>query len=60
MSLPVDEVVGQLALGQQGIGGDGLVREVEGLKERDGHANLVGLFDGIAIAYGEGTDFFGV
>ena len=60
VGLVVERVVGQLALGQQGIGGEGLIGEVEGVEKRDGHTDLVGLLDRPAVAYGEGTDLFWV
>jgi len=45
-----DQVLGQFSLGQQGIGGDVLVFEIEGLQERDGHGNLIGSLQFVAIA----------
>ena len=60
MGLAFNGIGGQLALGQQGIGGEGLAGDVEGVEDGDGHPALVGLFDRIALAYGEGTDFFWV
>jgi len=40
----IDQVVGEFALGQKGIGGDISVFKIEAVEERDGHADLVGLF----------------
>jgi len=40
----VDQVVGEFSLGQKGIGGDVFVLKIEAIEERDGHADLVGLF----------------
>ena len=54
------QVSGELALGQQGVGGNGLAGEREGFEERDDHPDLVGLLDRIALADGQGTDFFWV
>ncbi len=63
---PIDDVIGELALGVNGIGGD--VPRVKpegrllpsmatpapakagGIQQRDDHADLVGLLDGIGIA----------
>ena len=39
-----DQVVGEFALGEQSIGGDVFVLEIEAVEQRDGHADLVGLF----------------
>lgn len=47
MRLMLDEVVGELALGQQGIGGEGFPGQLEGLDERDDRADLVGLFGSV-------------
>ena len=52
--------MGELALGQQGVGGDGLAGDVEGFQERDDHPDLVGLLDLVAAVYGQGADFFWV
>ena len=54
------QIGGQLALGQQGVGGDGLAGELEGFEERDDHPDLVGLFGLVPVADGQGTDFFWV
>jgi len=37
-------VVGEMALGQKRIGGDVFVVQIEAIEQRDGHADLVGLF----------------
>jgi hypothetical protein len=39
VGLMIDQVGGQLALGQQGIGGERFSGEIEGFEERDGHAD---------------------
>ena len=54
----VDQVFGELALGQQRVGGDGLAGDVEGFQQRDDPPDLVGLLDLIGAAYGQGADFF--
>ncbi|MGH8475273.1 MAG: hypothetical protein ACRER2_05795 [Methylococcales bacterium] len=56
----VEQIVGQLALGEQGVGRDGLAGQVEGPEERDDHPDLVGLLGLVAPVYGQGTDFFWV
>ena len=38
------EILRELALGGQGVGGNGLVSEVEGVEHRDGHPDLVRAF----------------
>ena len=55
----VDEVVGPLALGQQGVGGEGVVGDLDRVDQRDEGTDLVGLLD-LAAAYRQGADFFGV
>ena len=56
-----DQILGELALSEQGIGGDVLALDVEGIEQRDGDLDLIGLLGGLGIAlYGQGTDFFGV
>jgi hypothetical protein len=56
----VDEVVGELALGQKGIAADVLALDVEGIEQGGGHLDFVGAFDFIGTGYGQGTDFFWV
>lgn len=56
----LDQVGGELALGQQGVGGEGLAGDVEGFQQWDDHLDLVGLIDLLATAYGQGADFFWV
>lgn len=53
------EVIGELALGEQGVGGEGLAGDIQGVEERDHHPDLVGLLDLVAARYGQGADFFG-
>ncbi len=56
-----DQVIGQLALGEQSVGGDVLVFDLDGLEQRDGGCDLVGLFGRFGIAgYRQGADFFWV
>ena len=52
-------VAGEVALGQQSIGGNVLVFEVQRLQQRCCDFDFVGLFEGVRIArYGQDTDFF--
>ena len=60
MGVVFEEVVGERALGQQGVGGDRLAGDVERLKDRDDHPDLIGLLDFVAAVYGQGADFFWV
>ena len=61
MGVALDQVSGQLALGQQRVGGDLFVFDVDGVEQRNGGSDLVGLFDRFGIAvYRQGADFFWV
>ena len=60
LGLVVERVIGQFARDQQGIGGEGLSGDVEGCKEWDGHADLEGRFDSLAVTTGRAATFFGV
>ena len=53
-----DQIVGNLALGQQGIGGNFFSLDIDGIKERDGGLNFIGTFDFSTILYREKTYFF--
>jgi len=56
----LDQVVGERALGQQGIGRDIFALDLDGIKQRDGHFDLVGLLY-LFIAYDrESPHFFWV
>ena len=53
--------LGDRALGQERIGGDVLILQVEPLEQGDRGFDLVALFDGVRIArYGQSGDFFWV
>ena len=52
-------IVGDLALGQQGIGSDFFALDIDGIKQGDGGFDLVGLLD-FLVGYGESTYFFWV
>ena len=54
----LDNVLRQGALGQEGIGGDVPAGNVAVVEQRDGHADLVGLFLYLAAGSLQGGDFF--
>ena len=58
MRLTHDQVAGQSALGQQGIGRDILALELTAFEQGDGHADFVGAFAFLIARYGQGADFF--
>ena len=46
---------GEGASGQQRIGADVLILQVQGFEQRDGDFDFIGLFDGVRVAcYGQG------
>ena len=59
VGLTPDDVLGDLPLGEQGIGGDILALDVDGGKERDRALDLVGPFD-LLIGYPDASYFFWV
>jgi hypothetical protein len=54
----LNQVTSQLALGQQGIGGNGFALDVNGVQQGDGGLDFVGLFFLVTAFYGEGPHFF--
>ena len=61
VGLPVvDQIRGERALGQEGIGGDRFAVNLDGLEQRSGHGDLVGLLALVGAFYGQGPDFFWV
>ncbi len=61
MGATLDQVSRQLALGQQRVGGDVLVFDVDRVEQRNGGGDFVGLFDRFDITvYRQGADFFWV
>ena len=61
MGLPVvDQIRGERALSQQGIGGDVLAVNLDGIEQRRGHRNLVAALALVGALYEQGLDFFGV
>ena len=55
-----DQIAGESALGQQGIGADGLAFYVDRLQQGDGRLDLVGLLNLIILPYRQDADFFWV
>jgi hypothetical protein len=55
----VDQVCGDLALSQQGIGGNFFALNIYGIKKRDGGLDFVGTLDGLVV-YRQGAYFFWV
>ena len=55
-----EQVVGDFALGQQGVGGDCFVLDIDGVKQGDCGFDLIGALEFVAAVYGEGTYFFWV
>jgi hypothetical protein len=55
----LDQIGGDLALGQQGIGGNFFSLDIDGIKEGDGGLNFVGTFE-VFVVYGQGAYFFWV
>jgi hypothetical protein len=60
MSVTVlDQIVGDRALGQQGIGGNFFSLNSDGIKKRDGGFDFVGAFN-LLVGDGQGSYFFWV
>jgi hypothetical protein len=59
VGLAPDEVLGDLPLGEKGIGGDVLALDVDGVKEGDRGFDLVGPLD-LLIGYPDAPYFFWV
>lgn len=54
-----DDVIGQFALCQQGIGGDVFVFDIDGIEQGPGGFDFVGAFD-LLVVYGQVAYFFWV
>jgi hypothetical protein len=54
----LNQVVGDMALGQEGIGGDILALDIDGIKEGDSRFDLVSAFEIFSPFYREGPHFF--
>jgi hypothetical protein len=52
--------MGDVALGQQGIGGNIFALDIDGIQQRDGGFDFVGALEFIASRYGQGCHFFWV
>jgi hypothetical protein len=48
----VDQICGERTLGQEGIGGDRFTVDLDGIKQRRGHGDLVGLLALVGAFYG--------
>jgi len=59
MALP-DDIVGDRALGDQGVGGDFFAFDIYGIKQGDGGFDFVGSFQFLASLYRQASDFFWV
>jgi hypothetical protein len=59
VALP-DQVIGDVALGQKGIGGNIFVLNIDGIQQRDGGFDFVGALEFIDSRYGQGSYFFWV
>ena len=55
-----DQVLGNLALSQQRIGGHLLALNLDGVKHGDGHLDFIGAFKFFVIVYRQGPHFFWV
>ena len=56
----LDQILGELTLREQGVCGDVLAGNRDGVQQRDGRFDLVGALDCVAILYGQGAHFFWV
>jgi hypothetical protein len=56
----LNQVGSYVALGQQGISGNILVLNIDGIKQRDGDFDLIGTFEFFIPFYRQGADFFWV
>jgi hypothetical protein len=56
----MDQVMGQLALCEQGVGGDVFSLDIDGIKQRNGRLDLVGLLGFFTTLQGQGPYFFWV
>ena len=55
-----DHVLGQIALGQQRIGGDVKAGDVDGVEHRRSRLDLIGALDLIVVVGTQAADFFWV
>ena len=55
-----NQILSNLALGQEGIGRNVLALQIEGFEQGDGHFDLVGAFEFFIVFYGQSPHFFWV
>lgn len=55
----LNQILGNAALGQQGIGGNIFALNIDGLKQRDGGLDFVGALE-LLVVCGQGAYFFWV
>ena len=60
MRVSTDQIVGEPALRQQGIGADRLAGDIDGVEYAGKHPDFIRLLRLILTFYGERTDFFWV
>jgi hypothetical protein len=59
MSLTAEQIRGEGALGEQCIGADIFILQIQRRQQRHGHFDFIGALERIAIpVYGEATHFF--
>lgn len=58
MRFPCNDVLGDAALAQQGVGGDDFAADRNGFKQRDGNFDFVGAFGLVTAVYRQVADFF--
>ena len=59
VTLP-NQILGDVALGQQGICGNFFALKINGIKQGDGGFDFIGTFEFFTALYREGSDFFWV
>ena len=55
-----NDIVSDFALGQKGIGGNFFALNIDGIQQRDGGFDFVGLFFLVTAFYRQGAHFFWV
>ena len=55
----LDQIIGDLMLGQEGIGGNIFALNIDGIQKRDGGLDFVGAFN-LLVGYRQGPYFFWV
>jgi len=54
------QIVGNIPLGQQGIGSNGVSFDIDSVEQRDRGFDFIGTFEFVTAVYGQGTYFFWV